>query len=826
MILQQYYTRERRGIFRTTDGYDTIAKTPSLENNLIKKSLHPYCFYDAPRELQIAGEKDADKYPEALTFLQLDTKQAVLGQSVYVPVDFTGQRSTFFTHNYVIAEASKEDFIRNPEKILYVDSFIKSYDIEQGANLEELTNLSYTKNVYDKNFVDTLLSQLNITGEIFKNLLYAITVSATSRKKIYIALDVDSGDISKYSKKLLLCILESLPYEIRRAIGFVSYIQRPESKKNINIMFVDKESIRHGISGADKDFIFDFSTNKFTNIEPSDNPYLDFVWDNRGNQSSNNSFYEFIDNVLNQKKLQKQADIEVFSQLAILYQVMKGNTEIYEIYKDIIFEYILTYLDGENMDMQVDLSNLAMRLIEEELKMVSSTSSYVTVSFAKSIIPYYNITRDEYKDKISKVFLYSLLVSKRLNDKEYIREIFEIILANNDLNRQVMGFILENKPIKEELLNEYLNFRIVGIQNVNRWVQEVEDLRDISEQILDDSYFQLESTKKLLSIVKRQNNIVHSGGRVYGLLNKLFNGTMEGYKANIEKHLDNIILDSISISNITKEELQSFKVSQFNNSGKAITLYVLKDFMMMQNANEELKNILNNSTQLEKQEIQEAIKNLAINLTGVHFYEGVILAFYKGGANLSYQYNYGQILNFIYTNKGKEIVYKFIEWSITRDEFTLAKKNRLHPEYVTALKRYFVKVDPDAFKDSSIKQSFYNIKKPKIRKVFVDINYELASGIEKFFLKHGWTVLKVSSFIILLLGVGFGTIKITESVMEKVAYKKEIEQEQLNQAEAEEQRKKEEKEKLKLILEIYRKYDIMNDKIVGYEPPQFNPNNK
>ena len=817
MILQQYYTRERRGIFRTTDGYDTIAKTPTLDNNFIKKSLHPYCFYDAPRELQIAGEKDAGKYPEALTFFQLDTGQAILGQSVYVPVDFTGQRSTFFTHNYVIYKTSKEDLIKNPERILYVDSFAKSHDIEMGTDLEEIRELTYSKKLYDKAFVDSLFSQLNITGELFKNLLYAVIISATSRKKIYIALDVDAADITKYSKELLLCILESLPYHVRRAIGFISYIQRPESKKNINIMFIDKESIRQGVSGLDKDFIFDFSNNRFTNMDLATNPYLDFIWDSRGRQ--NNSFYEFIDNVLELKKLPKPVDIEVFNQLAILYQVIIGNADIYRSYKDVIFEYILTYLDGENIDMQLELSNLAIRLIDEELRSVSTTSAYITASFARSIIPYYNITSNEYKDKISKLFLYSLLASKRLNNKDYTWELFEISLANRDLNKQIIRFILDNKPIKEELLNDYVNFRIEKIQNINHWMQEVDSLRDISGQILDDSYFQLESTKELISIVKRQNNIVHSGGRVYGLLNKLLNGSMESYQSNIEKHLDNIILDSITISTISKEELHSFKISQSNASNKAITLYVLKDFIMMQNTNEELKNILISSSQPERQELQEAIKNLSLGLTGAHFYEGVILAFYKGETNVNTQYNYGQILDFIYTNKGKEIVYKFIHWSLNREEFTLAKNSRLNPEYTKALKRYFVKNDPDAFKNSNVKQSFYGIKKTRIKKVFVDINYELASGFEKFILKHGWTTLKISSFIILLLGVGFGTVKVTESVMEKRAYKKQVELEQLELLEKE-------KERLELIKEIFDSYDIMKDKNVGYEPPQYRDSKK
>lgn len=40
-IAQQMYTRERRGVFRSTEGFDTVAKSDSLDNNFVKKSFIP-----------------------------------------------------------------------------------------------------------------------------------------------------------------------------------------------------------------------------------------------------------------------------------------------------------------------------------------------------------------------------------------------------------------------------------------------------------------------------------------------------------------------------------------------------------------------------------------------------------------------------------------------------------------------------------------------------------------------------------------------------------------------------------------------------------------
>ena len=58
MIQQQLYTRERSGIFRGTEGFDTVAVSDGLDAVFIKKLLHPVCGYDAPTELASRGEKE------------------------------------------------------------------------------------------------------------------------------------------------------------------------------------------------------------------------------------------------------------------------------------------------------------------------------------------------------------------------------------------------------------------------------------------------------------------------------------------------------------------------------------------------------------------------------------------------------------------------------------------------------------------------------------------------------------------------------------------------------------------------------------------------
>ena len=139
-IQQQVYTRERGGIFHTTAGYDTIAISEDLDKAFVKKYLHPICIYHSPRMLTERGEKDPSLYPEALTIIQPETGDLIIGQAVYVPADFTGQRSTYFMHNYIIPESSKDEWLKTPAKLFQLNSFKTSYDVSMGQVLPEVTD--------------------------------------------------------------------------------------------------------------------------------------------------------------------------------------------------------------------------------------------------------------------------------------------------------------------------------------------------------------------------------------------------------------------------------------------------------------------------------------------------------------------------------------------------------------------------------------------------------------------------------------------------------------------------------------------------------------
>lgn len=180
-IAQQMYTRERRGLFRSTEGFDTVAKSDSLDNNFIKKTLHPFCLYDAPAELAARGEKDETLYPSALHLFHAENGDTVLGTSRYQATDFTGQRSAFFAHNFVVPASRSEEIIQSYGDFLHAD-FAKSYEGELGGTLPELSAIPVIRTDRRPDPIAGL-RLLGIDEGIFKALLQAVMLSVAGKKK-------------------------------------------------------------------------------------------------------------------------------------------------------------------------------------------------------------------------------------------------------------------------------------------------------------------------------------------------------------------------------------------------------------------------------------------------------------------------------------------------------------------------------------------------------------------------------------------------------------------------------------------------------------------
>lgn len=294
MIKQHYYTRGKYGIYSDNPGYDTVAKSMGLSDEFIKEVLHKYCFYEIPAEL--LNESNYDKFPKAFTVFNIPSGEMIIGRTSFVPRDFEGKRSTFFTHNYVIPRDEKEEFIKNPNKIIYADGFKSSYTDVASSVLEDIKSIELESEEMGFSSFSDLLLKLKIKESTFKEIVMACFISVLRNRKIYIILDVDVAMLSFYARELLKFIYKALPYAVRRKLGFITYTKDYKSKDFIHIEFVSRGGIKSVNTEINAGFLFDFAQNRFLEegIQAEEHEYLDFIVKNIDNEVKINNFIKEI----------------------------------------------------------------------------------------------------------------------------------------------------------------------------------------------------------------------------------------------------------------------------------------------------------------------------------------------------------------------------------------------------------------------------------------------------------------------------------------------------------------------------------------------------
>ncbi len=334
-IGQQIYTRERRGLFRASEGYDSVAKSANLSDAFVKENLHPYCVYNPSRKLQAANAPPED-YPPAFTVARYPDGRTLVGRAVYLAADFTGQRSTFFAHNYVLPPLH----IFTP-KMLNSIEFMSGYDITAGNELPEIDELPVTgeragggapecdelavgdgpvlNGPRDKSF-----AALGVTKPQFIKLLSFIFQSAAGTKKVFIQAPVEPRLTSGYAIDLLTALWNCLPPFIKNSLGFLTYAREPENKKGLHIVFLEAGSIRRGDPRISRDFFIDMTRD--TGPEDATQhtpPYASFLWDNADNAGEIAAFYNFA------SAFKEEPTLSRWDDLTLIYSVAHENPEIF-----------------------------------------------------------------------------------------------------------------------------------------------------------------------------------------------------------------------------------------------------------------------------------------------------------------------------------------------------------------------------------------------------------------------------------------------------------------------------------------------------------------
>ncbi|OXM83742.1 cadherin-like beta sandwich domain-containing protein [Paenibacillus rigui] len=724
-VQQQYFTRDREGVFRTSEGFDTVAKSPSLDPTFIKSVLHPYCVYKAPQELLTRGETNEALFPESFLVFHADNGELVIGRSIYIGADFTGQRSASFTHQYVVPKDGKEPFVREPNRLFRIRGFQSSYDIREGKSLPELDAVDYDPG-YEEADQEKLLAELGIDAQLFQQLVYAVMSSVTNKRKVYIALDTDISASAAKAKALLEVIYRCIPYAIRRLLGFMTFNSEPESKHNVHVVFVEKGSLRLPDRRIDKDYIFDFPNKRFLNTElpASECVYFETVWNWRQDQEQLRQLFDFFELALAGLGGQVAQAVAVYCQLAELYAIEQGDEALYEANRTGTMQGILTYLTAETAERKERLKDLFIRLLRKE---ASDGGGQPAADYVGSLLDYYAFAGQGEKALLIQCFVVFIHRASSIKGEGMERSvaIYDQLIQRDSVFGLVMKALhKQSAPTAEQ----YIVYRMNKVSSVEGLQKETDFWLTHAGELVLVRFFSNEVLKKIKLLLQARD--AQKRIELISTLFRYFDQVPDRYgkreyddfigQLKLEIQLE--LLGELELNQLRYEDAIRLRfmvdpidpelLQNMNKSSRQslILLGILYRMLTLEPGEEaEALEAFQSLGPMELDKVQETLQRLLADRLDAGRFRALTYAFYQPDADpdrgyAASVYNYDRMLEYIAANTaGTGLMYDFLLWSAEDDRF-LDAKGDMNPNYRAAVAKYFDRHDPAAFRQKPVRE--------------------------------------------------------------------------------------------------------------------------
>ncbi|WP_411350207.1 hypothetical protein [Paenibacillus sp. WLX2291] len=808
-IQQQLYTREKSGIFRTTEGYDTIARSPGLDPSLIKKAIHPLCGYDAPAELQAKAEKDASLYPSALQLVRLENRDIVLGQSVYVPTDFTGLRSAFFTHNYIIPSALGEDWVHHYDRWLNA-SFVDHYDLEQGSELPELDEFPVRSAGQNALAGDSasgnsstslspaphmqsippraLLDQLQIDDGMFRQLLGAVMSAIHRHRKVYISLNVPIAQLSDYARQLTSVIMLALPYAFRRRLGFTTYAKEPESRKGMQLLFVESGSIRAGDRNIERDYIFDLNSGRIQAAQAgrAGQLYIDWVCQHLDQPALLRELQQFADQGQAGLDAAEEAlpDPAQYDEWTLLFRVEKGDLHLYAEQRPLVLQTLLRHLRPAGaLTAAMRLNDLFLACFDREFDAVRD-GQVPDVAIAEVFAEYYGIDPQHTGRKILEYFIRAIRNALSSGQVAESHALYAMMERQPPLYEAFISVVGSQPGLATVLLTPLIDRKFQQAQSVEEVITLAAEWGSKYPQLLDMDDYCNRAGQSFMEALRRSPDLLLATSNVFKQLERLESdqqpemnsaawvqsGLGDDMRASAERLLlSELDLKSLTRSRLLQADFLSYPLPSDEQPERAERRLIGKKRALQllhfwfsgsgDETNEDVLQEMDNLPVAEKDIMQQLGRAwIGEDIRNGQF-ERLPAAFaYSAKPN---DIDYAALVEEVRRHSPDEQnIYRFFNWSEGRAAFMVGedvldrprasvgersgtrKGNerikgrtsgpRFVPAYETAILAYFRKHDREAFRRGSLAKDNWPQNKPALTAVYTRARDELATPFQKW----------------------------------------------------------------------------------------------
>lgn len=721
-VEQHYFTREREGVFRANEGFDTVAKSAGLDAALIKGALHPYCFYKGPRDA-------AAQPPAALAVYHADSGELVIGQTAYVAADFTGQRSAFFTHQYVIPSARKEAWLREPGRLFGLSGFAQGYDIREGKSLPALDESApQLQPEPQAEFAETLLRRLGVTRERFEQLLEALMTSVSGRRKVFIVLDGAPAEAERDARRLTRLLFGCLPYAFRRSLGVLTFAAEPEGKQHLHVTFVEKGALRAGDRQLEREMVFDFPGDRFVPAEAGGEArrLLALAWQHREDPEALKPLFDFCDETLVGTDAAEALSPAVYDALLRLYALEQGETSAYAAERLSVWQTIVRYVpaDEAGLSRKPRLAELLGRLLRKEAADVSGLAAERLV---EALLPLEARLGGTLRQLLQRALALYVIRAVTSAGAAGATPILTVLKGLGGSFRPVFQAVHEQSPRTAETLVAY-ELEQAGSSSA---LQEQLLFWLSAGDALPVRFFAgaaVDAVQRLLVRAPQKQRIDMAAG-LFAFFDRLPEreglGKYGDFSELLKLEIQMGLLERIKPTELTLSEVRQLgfmldkpapELTPHLTSGMRLTLDLLTAVYrvgtLQRGEEERAAETLRRLGPLEQERALETIRGMWRTELSAASFSGATFGFLRSaddrGSDPSSAawgaYDYDGLLQFVAERpQGPELVLEFIEWTAQDERFT-GPGGGIAPHYRAALSRYFDRKAPQLLRSKPVRQ--------------------------------------------------------------------------------------------------------------------------
>ena len=342
MSLQHFYSRvpARISLFNKTDGYDTFAHSSKLSKDFILGELSSvYQNKLDPRDaLKIRRGEMEPVYSQTM----LPSGQLVQSALTYLPLDYTGERSSYMLHSIVLSDEERLSVVGGSDcSVFNPDMFVTDASVFNMTSAGASPNPAFPERSYQpKRLVDpwSVISKFN--PEAIKTFLSAIVVNLCQEgKDVYFRLPCEDRRVSMEALSFINAIMSILPYRMRESLSFTTYVsdftQYPGTR--LKAIGRDCEPIPYT-----KGVFFDFEMNVTSGVEYNPEnyrPLVTFLYSLYENATLRNVFLAYSNRIFAKYGL-TTVNVKILNEIVFLFwqcsgyyveeTVLPGDVAVYE----------------------------------------------------------------------------------------------------------------------------------------------------------------------------------------------------------------------------------------------------------------------------------------------------------------------------------------------------------------------------------------------------------------------------------------------------------------------------------------------------------------